>query len=162
MNDVTPGAGRQSVAIYLRGSSSNRRWQRAECKNFAAAHYGGVPVEFYEDGERCADGRWSEADRLMLDLEAGALSAVIINYGLTRFIRTSAMLERLAESWVPIYSVHGEGFDLSTSDGRFKFRSVAAMGLHQAEASSTRARDLVWGRRGRRGRRDRKGDVSDG
>ena len=81
MNDVTPGAGWRSVAIYLRGSSANRRWQRAECKNFAAAHYGGVPVEFYEDGERCADGRWSEADRLMLDLDAGALAAVIIKYG---------------------------------------------------------------------------------
>jgi DNA invertase Pin-like site-specific DNA recombinase len=159
MNDVTPGAGRQSVAVYLRGSSANRRWQRAECKNFAAAHYGGVPVEFYEDGERCADGRWAEADRLMLDLDAGALAAVIINYGLTRFVRTPATLERLAESWVPIYSVHGEDFDLSTSDGRFKFRLVAVMALEQAEARSARARDLVWGRRGRRGRR---GDVSDG
>ena len=55
MNDITPGAGRQSVAIYLRGSSANRRWQRAECKNFAAAHYDGVPVELYEDGEHCAE-----------------------------------------------------------------------------------------------------------
>jgi DNA invertase Pin-like site-specific DNA recombinase len=159
MKDVTPRAGRRSVAVYLRGSSANRRWQRAECKNFAAAHFGGVPVEFYEDGERCADGRWSEADRLMLDLDAGALAAVIINYGLTRFVRTPATLERLAEAWVPIYSVHGEDFDLSTSDGRFKFRLVAAMELDQAEARSARARDLVWGRRARRAR---KGDVSDG
>jgi hypothetical protein len=149
MNDVTPGAGRQSVAVHLRGSSANRRWQRAECKNFAAAHYGGVPVEFYEDGERCADGRWSEADPLMLDLDAGALAAIIINYGLTRFVRTSATLERLAESWVPIYSVHGEDFDLSTSGGRFKFRLVATTELDRAEAHSARARDLVWGRRDR-------------
>ena len=158
MNDIRPGAGRRSVAIYLRGSSANRRLQRAECENVAAAQYGGVPVEFYEDGERRADGRWSAADRLMVDLDAGALAAVIINYGLARFVRTPATLERLAESWVPIYSVHGEDFDLSTSDGRLRFRLVAATELDQAEARSARARDLVWGRRGRRGR---KGDVSD-
>ncbi len=159
MNDVRPGAGRRFVAIYLRGSSANRRWQRTECENVAAAQYGGIPVEFYEDAERCADGRWSEADRLMVDLDAGALAAVIFNYGLARFVRTPVTMERLAESWVPIHSVHGEDFDLSTSDGRYRFRLVAAMELDHAEARSARARDLVWGRRGRRGRR---GDVSDG
>src|ERR1700722_13441844 len=147
MKDVTPGAGRRAVAIYLRGSSANRRWQRAECKNFAAAHFGGVPVEFYEGRERCADGRWSEADRLMLDLDAGALAAVIINYGLTRFVRTPATLERLDPGLLPIYRIHGEDFDLWASVGCFKFRLEAAMELDQAEARSARARDLVWGRR---------------
>jgi DNA invertase Pin-like site-specific DNA recombinase len=107
-----------TVAIYLRGTAASRVRQSAECEAFAAAHYPGMPVKVYDDGE--SHGRRPELARLVSDLEAGTLTAAIVADTI-RLMRPPELLYELAERaqcGALLHGVHGGDFDLSTVDGR--------------------------------------------
>jgi hypothetical protein len=107
-----------TVGIYLRGTDRSRARQHAECAAFAAMHYPGAPVDWYDDGE--GHGRYPALARLAADLEAGRLAAVI-TADTIRLMRPPELLYELAQrgprrAW--LHGVHGADFDLSTSDDR--------------------------------------------
>lgn len=107
-----------TIALYLRGIAASRARQRAECEAFAAAHYPGVPVEAYDEGE--GHGRYPELARLVSDLEAGRLAAAIVADTI-RLMRPPELMYELAERGrcgAMLHGVHGGDFDLSATDDR--------------------------------------------
>jgi DNA invertase Pin-like site-specific DNA recombinase len=116
--------------------------QRQDCEKLCEGR-GWTPVEYTDNDTSASDGkRRKDYERMLSDIEAGAIGAVVA-WDLDRLHRRPIELERfmdLADTHrVKLATVSGD-IDLSTAQGRLTARLKGAVARHEIEHKSDRQR----------------------
>jgi site-specific DNA recombinase len=137
------------AAIYVRISNDPEGLklgvgrQREDCTKLAESR-GWTVAGVYDDNDISASGKRTRPgwDRLIADLESGAVDAVVA-YSSSRLYRNLRDLTRLidlANDHVPIGTCVSGNVDLSTADGRMMARMLATVDQAEWERVSERVR----------------------
>jgi DNA invertase Pin-like site-specific DNA recombinase len=137
------------AAIYVRisndpeGLAHGVGRQREDCTKLALAR-GWIVAAVYDDNDISASGKAKRPgwDRLIADLESGAVDAVVA-YSSSRLYRNLRDLTRLidlANDHVPIATCVSGNIDLSTADGRMMARMLATVDQAEWERVSERVK----------------------
>jgi DNA invertase Pin-like site-specific DNA recombinase len=136
------------AGIYARISSDREAdglavaRQLADCRRLAERKGWPVVEEYVDDDVSAWSGRERpEYARMLADLEAGAINALLV-YDLDRLHRQLSGLEELiglceAQGLTNVASVSGD-LDLTTPDGRFRARILVAVATKESDDKSRR------------------------
>jgi DNA invertase Pin-like site-specific DNA recombinase len=116
--------------------------QRQDCEKLCE-HKGWTPVQYTDNDTSASDGkRRKDYERMLADIEAGAIGAVVA-WDLDRLHRRPIELERFMDladrHRVKLATVSGD-IDLSTAQGRLTARLKGAVARHEIEHKSDRQR----------------------
>lgn len=133
-----------SALVYVRlsrdlyGAGLGVARQREECLEFCARQ-GWDVVEVFEDNDISATSgqRRDGFERALKAVEEG-VADVIVAWHQDRLLRLSKDLERVIALDVPIHTVTGGAFDLTTPAGRAVAKTVAAWSQYETEQKALR------------------------
>lgn len=156
-HDPADPADARPVALYCRISHdpANLREgvdrQEADCRAIASTRWPGAPTALYTDNDASALRARPEYQRLLADIQAGTVRAVVV-WNQDRLVRRPMELEQLIDlcervpSFDGLATAHGD-LDLTHEGGRLVARMLVAVAGHEGEAKGRRVRRAAAERR---------------